>query len=126
MDINGENKELFLDPPVPMSWPQLSPDGQHILFTSRKKVEGPLEYKLMVMNFDGRKLRKLLAVPQRQIISGGKWSPDGKRIAYRVADIDLRPFKEELFVMDARGLNSFQIVPGLEDHIGDYKLVSRQ
>ena len=71
MDINGENKELFLDPPVPMSWPQLSPDGQHILFTSRKKVEGPLEYKLMVMNFDGRKLRKLLAVPQRQIISGG-------------------------------------------------------
>ena len=120
MDINGENKELFLEPPIPMLSPRVSPDGQRILFTTRHKLGEPFKYKLMVMNFDGRRLRKLLDVPQRQIISGGKWSPDGKWIVYRVADLDRRPFKAELFVMNARGLNLFQIAPDLKGHIGGY------
>jgi Tol biopolymer transport system component len=120
MNINGENKELYLDPPIPMEGPMVSPDGQQILFTTRHKLGEPFKYKLMVMNFDGRKLRELLAVPQLHTISGGKWSPDGKRIVYTVADLDRRPFKSELFVMNARGLNSFQIAPDLKDHITGY------
>lgn len=116
MDINGENKELFLDPPVPIRWPTLSPDGQHILFST---MVGGHEHQLWTVSFDGRKLRKLLAVP-RHDVHGGKWSPDGKRIVYRVVDLDLPPFKEALFVMNTRGLNSFQIAPDLEDHIGGY------
>ena len=120
MDINGENKEPFLEPPIPMQSPRVSPDGQQILFTTRHKLGEPFKYKLMVMNFDGRKLRKLRAGRQRQIIYGGEWSPDGKRIAYIVADLDRHPFKAELFVMNARGLNSFQIAPGLKDDIGGF------
>ena len=116
MDINGENKELFLDPPVPIRWPTLSPDGQHILFST---MVGGHEHQLWTVSFDGRKLRKLLAVP-RHDVHGGKWSPDGKRIVYRVVDLDLPPFKDALFVMNTRGLNSFQIAPDLEDHIGGY------
>ena len=116
MDINGENKELYLDPPVPMWLPTLSPDGQHILFST---MVGGHEHQLMTVSFDGRKLRKLLAVP-RHDVHGGKWSPDGKRIVYRVVDLDLPPFKDALFVMNAHGLNSFQIAPDLKDHIGGY------
>ncbi len=120
MGINGENKELYLDPPIPMDGPMVSPDGQQILFTTRHKWGEPFKYKLMVMNFDGRRLRELIDVPQLHTISGGKWSPDGKRIVYTVADLDRRPFKSELFVMSSRGLNSFQIAPDLKDHIGGY------
>ena len=34
MDINGANKELALESPVPMDDPKLSPDGKQILFTT--------------------------------------------------------------------------------------------
>ena len=122
MDTNGENRELFLEPPVPMLSPILSPDGQHLLFMTKKakKIGGEPESKPMLMNFDGSNLRELLAVPPRHTISGGKWSPDGKWIAYRGFDPNQRPFKEELFVTDAQGLKSFQIVPDLEDHLINY------
>lgn len=123
MDINGENRELFLEPPVPiLSPPILSPDGQHLLFTTKKakKIGQEHESKLMLMNFDGSNLRELLVVLQRHAISGAKWSPDGKRVAYSVADLDRQPIKPELFVMEVEGLNPFQIAPDLEDLIGGF------
>ncbi len=122
LDINGENRELFLEPPIPMIDPVLSPDGQHLLFSTKKaKKLGPEQkLELMLMNFDGSDLRELFAVPPRQTISGAKWAPDGKWIAYHGFDPNQRPFKEELFVTDAQGLKSFQIVPDLEDHLINY------
>ena len=116
MDANGNNKELVLKPPVPMIGPALSPDGQHLLFAT-KKVGGEDASKLMVMNLDGSNLRKLLADPPRAGSSQGKWSPDGKWIAYFASDPDRRPNKDELFVTDTQGLNSFQIAADLEDAI---------
>ena len=120
MDANGNNKELFLEPPVPMMAPEFSPDGKQILFTTMKV--GGNKSKLMVMDSDSSNLRELLAVPPRHSISGAKWSPDGKWIAYHGFEPNQRPFKEELFVTDAQGLRSFQIVPDLEDedHVGSY------
>ena len=118
MDVNGNNQELFLEPPVPMMGPEFSPDGKQILFTTMKV--GGNESKLMVMDSDGSNLRKLLAVPPRHSISGAKWSPDGQWIAYHGFEPNQRPFKEELFVTAAQGLNSFQIAPDLKDHIGRY------
>ena len=118
MDINGENKEPFLEPPIPMMAPEFSPDGKQILFTTMKG--GGNESKLMVMDSDGSNLRELFAVPPRHSISGAEWSPDGKWIAYYGFEPNQRPFKGELFVTDAQGLKSFQIVPDLEDHIGGY------
>ena len=116
MDANGNNKELVLKPPVPMIQPALSPDGQHLLFAT-KKVGGEDASKLMVMNLDGSNLRKLLADPPRPGSSRGKWSPDGKWVAYFAFDPDRRPNKDELFVTDTQGLNSFQIAADLEDAI---------
>ena len=61
MDADGNNKELFLESPVPMRWPTLSPDGQQILFMLPPWRKG----ELMVINLDGSGLRKLLAATHR-------------------------------------------------------------
>ena len=109
MDINGANKELFLESPVPMDEPKLSPDGKQILFTLPPWRKG----ELMVINLDGSGLRNLLADPPRPVNMSGEWSPDGKRIVYEAFDPDLRP-STQLYVTDAQGLNSFQIAADIE------------
>ena len=59
---------------------------------------------------------KLLADPPRPVNSRAEWSPDGKWIVYQAFDPDRRPSKNELYVTDAQGLNSFQIAADLEAH----------
>ena len=112
MDINGANKELVLESPVPMRDPKLSPDGRQILFTLPPWRKG----ELMVINLDGSGLRKLLADPPRPANMSGEWSPDGKWIVYEVFDSDLRP-SMQVYVTDAQGLNSFQIAADMEANI---------
>ena len=112
MDINGANKELFLESPVPMDNPRLSPDGQQILFTLPPWRKG----ELMVINLDGGGLRKLLAGPPRPANMSGEWSPDGKWIVYEVFDPDLRP-SMQVYVTAAQGLNSFQIAADIEANV---------
>ena len=111
MDINGANKELVLESPVPMWWPTLSPDRKQILFT----LPPLLKAELMVINLDGSGLRKLLADPPRPFNMDGEWSPDGKWIVYEAFDPDLRP-SNKVYVTDAQGLNSFQIAADIEAH----------
>ena len=113
MDINGENKELVLESPVPMWSPRLSPDGKQILFT----LPPFLKAELMVINLDGTGLRKLLADPPRPVNMSGEWSPDGKRIVYETFDPGPPPSKNEVYVTDAQGVNSFQIAADLEAHM---------
>ena len=110
MDINGANKELVLESPVPMDDPKLSPDGKQILFTLPPWLKG----ELMVINLDGTGLRTLLANPPRPVNMDGEWSPDGKWIVYEVFDPDLRP-SMQVYVTDAQGLNSFQIAADIEE-----------
>ena len=105
MDADGNNKELFLESPVPMRSPRLSPDGKQILFT----LPPFLKAELMVMNLDGSGLRNLLADPPRPVNMSGEWSLDGKWIVYEAFDPGPPPSKFELYVTDAQGLNSFQI-----------------
>ena len=104
MDINGANKELVLESPVPMDDPRLSLDGQQILFMLPPWRKG----ELMVINLDGTGLRKLLADSPRPVNMFGEWSPDGKWIVYEAYNPDLRP-SIQVHVADALGLNSFQI-----------------
>ena len=109
MDVNGKNKELVLESPVPMWSPRLSPDGQQILFMLPPWRKG----ELMVINLDGSDLRKLLADPPRPVNTNAEWSPDGNWIVYEAYHPDLRP-STQLYVTDAQGLNSFQIAAHLE------------
>ena len=109
MDADGNNKELFLESPVPMQGPSLSPNGKQILFTLPPFRHG----ELMVINIDGSGLRKLLANPPRPANMSGEWSPDGKWIVYEAFEPDLRP-AIQVYVTDAQGLNSFQIAADIE------------
>ena len=112
MDADGNNKELFLESPVPMQVPRLSPNGKQILFTLP-----PFRHaELMVINIDGSGLRKLLAAPPRPVNMSGEWSPDGKWIVYEAFEPAQQP-KLELFVTDAQGLNSFQIAADMEANV---------
>ena len=110
MDADGNNKELVLESPVPMSSPRLSPDGKQILFT----LPPFLKTELMIINLDGSGLGKLLATPPRPVNMSGEWSPDGKWIVYQAFDPGPPPSKQEVYVTDAQGLNSFQIAADIE------------
>ncbi|MFN2325429.1 MAG: prolyl oligopeptidase family serine peptidase [Gemmatimonadales bacterium] len=78
--------------------PQLSPDGQQIIFTRRwiDKVNDRWESSLWIMDADGSRLRFLVTGSDVQ------WSPDGRRIAYLARG---EPAGTQLHVrwMDAEG-----------------------
>ncbi|MEL7480412.1 MAG: S9 family peptidase, partial [Pseudomonadota bacterium] len=90
--------------------PQISPDGEQILYTRTRvdKINDRRVSTLWLMDADGGRNRQLMEG------SGGRWSPDGTRIAFVRADANETP---QLFVryMDAEGLEtqvtSFEFAP---------------
>lgn len=116
MDADGSNKRLFMKPPIPMFGLLISPDGKKLLFTNPQfgKIGGARDDKLMIMNLDGSNLREFLANPPRDIvILGGPWSPDGKRLIYKTLD-PRNHIKDEVFVSDAEGRNTFELLSDFE------------
>jgi Tol biopolymer transport system component len=78
--------------------PDISPDGSSIAFISRRG--GQREFKIFVMDADGRNIRQLSATgPDKD--ADPDWSPDGTEIAFVRNDL--------LFVMNANGTNVRQI-----------------
>lgn len=97
-------RQLALDTYLDWEWvsnPQVSPDGQQIIYRRRwvDKVNDERESSLWIMNADGTRNRHLLDG------ADARWSPDGTRIAY-VAEGE--PRGSQIFVrwMDGEGASS--------------------
>ena len=74
-------------------WPDISPDGKQITFTSSR--DGTLD--IYVMDLDGSNLTRLTRGFRRNYRS--VWSPDGKRIAFTSS----RDGNTEIYIMNADG-----------------------
>jgi len=102
--------------------PDWSPNGSKILFTF-VPAHGPSE--IFVMNADGTGLKQLThCTGVCNGIAVGKWSPDGSKIVYSVADNPIRPdgnaTDEGLWIMNADGSHPLQFTkPPLPTSIAD-------
>ena len=68
---NGSNLQRLTTDPATDCWPEWTPDGTHISFTSDRSGK----YEIWIMKADGTE--------QRKLIDGywHAWSPDGRQIA---------------------------------------------
>jgi Tol biopolymer transport system component len=101
MDANGDNVNLLAgNTPSLETYPNWSPDGSKILFTSARDGN----WELYVMDTDGTNLQRLT---HNQVIDvEGKWSPDGNKILFTSGeDFD----NYEIYQMDADGSNVIRL-----------------
>src|SRR5262245_61262325 len=85
-DIGGESAVDLTADPAPDRSPSWSPDGQQIVFASRRDKN----WDLYLMRADGSDLRRLTADPSYE--GEPAWSPDGASIAFsssRGGDLDI-------------------------------------
>lgn len=104
-DTNGANAKQLTFLGGDSRYPQWSPDGSKIVFSSQKIAPGYHLTQIWVMNSDGTNLKQLTT-------EGGRypaWSPDGNKIVY-VRDSNKYSSKHgQLWIMDADGSNKKQL-----------------
>ncbi|HEV2801258.1 MAG TPA: S8 family serine peptidase, partial [Pyrinomonadaceae bacterium] len=79
-------------------WPEYSPDGTQIAFTSGRGDD--LYYQVYVMNADGTNVRRVTS-NQTGHNAEAAWSPDGKQIAFRSS----RDGDWEIYAINVDGTN---------------------
>ena len=104
MDADGSSQTRLTDTPVGEWYPDLSPDGRRITFTSGS---GPAS-EVFVMDVDGSNLTRL--TNDDNFDETPTWSPDGTKIAYKSGPWDGTGRSDtEIIVMDADGSNQTNI-----------------
>ncbi|HEY0101813.1 MAG TPA: S8 family serine peptidase [Pyrinomonadaceae bacterium] len=90
-------------------WPEYSPDGTQIAFTSGRGDD--LYYQIYVMNADGTNVRRITS-NQTGHNAESAWSPDGKQIAFRSS----RDGDWEIYVINVDGTNERRLTnsPGAD------------
>ena len=90
VDYEGKNRRLVTEIPANNRWPDASPDGKKLVFSSSKAGN----YDLYTINLDGTELTQLTRHPLRDIHPA--WSPDGTRIAF----ISVRDGNHEIYLLE--------------------------
>jgi len=96
MNADGSNLTQLTNVQDINYFPDWSPDGKKIVFTSIRDPRGNTD--ICVMNADGSGQTRLTTNSDIDEVSPD-WSPDGKKIAYRY--IDYEPENNEIYVMNA-------------------------
>ena len=81
MDLNFSTFTNLLDEPMDSRWPSWSPDGEKIVFASRR-TEG-LSHNIWIMDKDGQNPYKVYDCPDE--CSEPSFSPDGRKIVFHIA-----------------------------------------
>jgi Tol biopolymer transport system component len=92
-----------------VEFPDLTRDGQRLTYVDRGQV--------WTAGIDGSRPRQVTFhddAGQQRIITGPRWSPDGRRLAFSVPVGSQR----DIYVIDADGSNSFRLTsePSIEDN----------
>jgi len=110
IDVESGEKEQLTFERGYNAWPDWSPDGEKLMYQRSEEVKDatPHGFDIWVMNCDGSNKKQLTDSPGHE---DGKWSPDGKRIAYFYWSKGFYGFgdeksyedKSEIWVMNADG-----------------------
>ena len=93
---------------VANTWPDISPDGRTICFSSSRAGD----FDLYLMDADGGNVRRIVEAPGMD--TRPAWSPDGRRIAFT----SNRDGDYEIYLVNADGANARRIThrPGKDDY----------
>ena len=111
MDVNGKNKtKIVSDIDTTCFGPTLewSPDGKRILFqTSTLSSNNPIEnVDILIMDADGSNKKQLTNYSGYDM--NPKWSPDGKKLAYRSGNLS----NLDIWTMNPDGSDKKQLTTG--------------
>jgi len=107
MNANGSHKRRLTAAPLEAGLPDVSPDGQHIAFSSQINTGGLLPISIWVMDIDGTHKTRLTGPGQLNPV----YSPEGNKIVFQGGSVSDGPVN--LFTMNADGSGIQQIATGL-------------
>ena len=85
MDADGNNQRRLTNHPAYDGYPDWSPDGKQIAFTSSRDAKGEKpRLEIYTMDADGKNVRK---ITNMGFVQRPRWSPDGEWILFRALEI---------------------------------------
>jgi dipeptidyl aminopeptidase/acylaminoacyl peptidase len=97
MNADGSNPTRLTSTPYLEFYPEWSPDGTKIAFTSNR--EGSDNFEIYVMNADGSGQTNISNNPAYDALPN--WSPDGTKIAFESTRHDTLSGRPDIYVMNA-------------------------
>lgn len=101
MNLDGTGLVNLTDHPARDADPDVSPDGNQIVFNSRGRDPNPNPWQIWIMNVDGTGLQRLSDGTQNEV--NPSWSPDGAKIVFDVVGGGGVGGHRDIFVMNADG-----------------------